>query len=123
MYDTKVSAYRNKHIFAKNALGDLFEFTENSEKFKGVVGFKFDEKHEMIKYMPPKPKEAPAPEKPVENAEVVPVLAPVVPEVEKPTVEQKIEKPVFKAKPNSYHEAAYDAFITGVCFARILKYL
>ena len=55
IYDTKVSSYVNKALFTKNILKELFETTEVNEKLNGL-GFKFDEKHEMVKYMPPKPK-------------------------------------------------------------------
>ena len=56
IFDTKVSSYCNKDYFEKNTLSALYETTETSDKFKGILGFKFDEKHEMIKYMPAKPK-------------------------------------------------------------------
>lgn len=51
-YDSKVYAFSNKEVFKKSVLGDIFELSESDIRFKGIVPFKFDEKHNMTKYMP-----------------------------------------------------------------------
>lgn len=54
MYDSKVACYLNKDVFTNSMLEKLYEQTEKDEVVKGLIKFKFDEKHQMTKYIPQK---------------------------------------------------------------------
>ena len=89
-------------------LGDLHEKTEKDETLKDLVKFKFDAKHDMGKYAPlPPPKEDEKKDDEVKS--------------EKSTT-FKSKYPPKPADGPPLHEAAYDAYITGVVFTRILKF-
>lgn len=140
VYDNKVLAYQHPSVFSKTVLGDIFEKVDSDENIKKLVEFKFDDKNEFVKYAPappsPPPKVPQAPdgdkkdgvEKEVEvvkEKEIGKETKDVGKEVSKEIkeVSKEIVKEVAKeVKKNPFHEAGYDAYITGVSFVRTLKY-
>jgi len=111
-----VISYENRAVFEQNTLSGLHETIELKEGIKKMVKFAFDEENDMNKYVPVKP----APTKGDSTASG---------DSEKKVTDkktqdsQKAPSKTNAKKENNFHEAGYDAYITGLCFATLLKFV